>query len=178
MLSTLPTAIFPPTSKIRFLITRLSHSLLSKKNPLTENRAFQISSYVNDPLIEIVVKLSVIECYAHLAAAPPFSQEILLQRVGTAKHSLREIGADSNILLPNTRTVLEINLRENRIAELKATIDELDIYGLQSLAIIIDDDLFLEYLINNIRNDIVSYQTFIARTFNRTKNTLINQLNF
>ena len=111
------------------------------------------------------------------ASDPPFSQEILLQRVGTAKHSLREIGADSNILLPNTRTVLEINLRENRIAELKATIDELDIDGLQSLAIVIDDDLFLEYLINNIRNDIVSYQTFIACTFNLTKNTLINQLN-
>ena len=142
------------------------------------NRKPCISNFIlNDPLIEIVVKLSVIECYTHLAADPPFSQEILLQRVGTAKHSLREIGDDSNILLPNTRTVLEINLRENRIAELKATIDELDIDGLQSLAIVIDDDLFLEYLINNIRNDIVSYQTFIARTFNLTKNTLINQLN-
>ena len=174
MLSTLPTALFAPTSKTRYWITRLSPFLLTKKNP----RKPCISNFIlNDPLIEIVVKLAVIECYAHLASDPPFSQEILLQRVGTAKHSLREIGADSNILLPNTRTVLEINLRKNRIAELKAIIDELNIDGLQSLAIVIDDDLLLEYLINNIRNDIVSYQTFIACTFNLTKNTLINQLN-
>ena len=99
------------------------------------------------------------------------------KRVGTAKVTLRGVGADDAILVPGTRTEYDSLLHENKIAGLNATIDDFDIDGLQSLAIIIEDDLFLEYLINCIRNDIVSYQTFISRTFNQTKNTLISRLN-
>ena len=146
----------------------------------SHNSKPSISNFIlNDPLIEIVVKLSVIECYLHQVdvSAHPLNIPVLLQRVGTAKVTLRGVGADDAILVPGTRTEYDSLLHENKIAGLNATIDDFDIDGLQSLAIIIEDDLFLEYLINCIRNDIVSYQTFISRTFNQTKNTLISQLN-
>ena len=40
----------------------------------------------------------------------------------------------------------------------------------------IDDDFFLEYFVNCIRNDVASYQIFCSKTTNETKNTLIAEL--
>ena len=144
------------------------------------NKTPSIANFIlNDPLIDIVVNLGVIECYLHHSVDLPFNlpRRALLQRVGTAKSSLRELGADSNILVPGSRSQADELARANRIAELFSIIDEFDINGLQTLAVDIEDDLFLEYLINCIRNDIISYQTFIAKTFNCSKDSIISKLN-
>ena len=138
-----------------------------------------IANYIlSDPLIDIVVNLSVIECYLHHAVSVGFAEPrvILLQRVGTAKLSLRELGADSYILLPGARSATDELLCANKIAGINRVVDDFDINGLQSLAVDINDGLFLEYLVNCIRNDIISYQTFIAKTFNKTKNSLLARL--
>ena len=67
--------------------------------------------------------------------------------------------------------------REAKIGELNQLIDDLDVSNLQHLDLNVSGDIFLEYLINCIRNDLVSYQTFISKTFNATKNNLVDQLN-
>ena len=103
-------------------------------------------------------------------------RHLLLQRVGTPKSTLREIGPDSSLLPPNSRSPQDEIRRANKIAEICLTIEDLDIDGLQSLAINVDDDLFLEYLLNCIWNEIISYQTFSAKIFNSTKHNLEAQL--
>ena len=141
-------------------------SFLPKKQ---KNKLPRVANYIlNDPLSTYVSSLAVIECYihhipSHLLPAP---RKTLLQRVGTAKSLLKTIGADAAILLPGARSEEDDFLRAGRIGELKLVIDDFDVEGLQSLALDIEDDLFLEYLLNCVRNELISYQTFIAKTFN------------
>ena len=60
--------------------------------------------------------------------------------------------------------------RDNIIAEILGTLDDLNTSNYQNLGIDIDDDIFLEYLINCVRNDVVSFQTYSAKVFNTEKN--------
>ena len=139
-----------------------------------------ISNYVlNDPLVGQVVTISTIECHIHhiLPSRLPERKTVLLQKVGTARALVREIGADDALLPAGARNAEDLLKRETKIGELNQLIDELDVSNLQHLDLNVSGDIFLEYLINCIRNDLVSYQTFISKTFNDTKNNLIEQLN-
>ncbi|MFN9908772.1 MAG: hypothetical protein ACK56F_22035, partial [bacterium] len=40
----------------------------------------------------------------------------------------------------------------------------------------LNDDIFMETLVNNLRNDVVSYQTFISKTVKNTAKETVNQL--
>ena len=145
----------------------------------SKNKKPSIANYIlNDPLSEFVSSLAAIECYIHHIppTALPASRAVLLLRVGTAKSLLRTIGADSDVLIPGARTEADELIRAGRIGQIKLIIDDFNLTRLQSLALDIEDDLFLEYLLNCIRNELVSYQTFISKTFNSSKNALIKQL--
>ncbi len=38
------------------------------------------------------------------------------------------------------------------------------------------DDTFLDYLVNNIRNEVISYQSFISKKINESYNSLLVKL--
>ncbi len=40
----------------------------------------------------------------------------------------------------------------------------------------LNDDIFMETLVNNLRNDVVSYQTFISKTVKNTVKETVNRL--
>jgi len=83
---------------------------------------------------------------------------------------LRAAGPDSSVLPPGTRTDHEELLRYGIIAEIKEILDTIPI---QEMAVGnflegVGEDLFMETIVNNLKNDCVSYQVFINRTVSAT----------
>ena len=129
---------------------------------------------MKDPLISDIVRVSLFECYVHHAINK--DRKTLLARLGRVKFLIRQAGADGSLLLPNARNELEELERAALIGEARSILDEFDLDTWQAAEIDIEDDLFLEYLVNCIRNDVISYQVFISNSFNKTKNGLIADL--
>ncbi len=57
-----------------------------------------------------------------------------------------------------------IDDRNRSIAEIRDILDTFDLNFLQNSNLTVDNDDFLELLINNIRNDVIGYQAFILKT--------------
>ena len=55
-------------------------------------------------------------------------------------------------------------------------LDDIDISTLESLDMDIEKDLFLEYLVNCVRNDVASFQIFCSKITTEQKNKLIKEL--
>ncbi len=48
--------------------------------------------------------------------------------------------------------------------------------NLPGIPISVDDDDFLELLMNNVRNEVISYQSFISKTVNKSLKTLTEKI--
>jgi hypothetical protein len=42
----------------------------------------------------------------------------------------------------------------------------------------VDDDFFMEELMNNVRNHVISHQSFMLKTAKKTENTCLNESKF
>ncbi len=148
---------------------------LSFKDPPKVIKQPTISrSILKDPDLDLVVSLSVAETYLHHIIFPPEianeRQEKLVQ-VDRARAALISAGPDSSYLPPNFRSEeLELD-RAGTIAGIKETIDELMIADLSERELLAEyeADVFMETLINNLRNDVISFQIFIQRTVKKSK---------
>jgi hypothetical protein len=130
---------------------------------------------VRDPDIEKVVKLACYECYAHNLV----DENIKIRAIGLIGRGmtmLREAGPDPNFLEYSFADLLDTDIRSGIMADIRAIIFELDEIGLQDLETTMDADIFMEYLLNNIRNEVISYQAFISKTINKSTLSLISRL--
>jgi hypothetical protein len=98
--------------------------------------------------------------------------------VGSSKKLLKDAGPDSEILLTGERSEFEELRRSGILAEIKANLDliPLDRLILGGFSDNLEDDIFMETLVNNLKNDCVSYQTFISRTIKNTISQSLRQL--
>jgi hypothetical protein len=103
------------------------------------------------------------------------SEEQLMKEL---KEVNKDAGPDSEILLVGERTDFEELKRSGTIAEIKSNLDLIPIERLLvgGFADNLEDDIFMETLVNNLKNDCVSYQTFISRTIKNTISSSICQL--
>jgi hypothetical protein len=60
--------------------------------------------------------------------------------------------------------------------ELRGLCDELENENILRRETTLEDDVFLEYLVNNIRNEIVSYQSFIFKKVDESYDNLFLKL--
>jgi hypothetical protein len=67
-------------------------------------------------------------------------------------------------------------LRDVNISEIKGIIRDNPIDLLYNFDLTISDDLFMEVLLNNFRNDVTSYQAFISKFKNNEKTALIKKI--
>jgi hypothetical protein len=63
------------------------------------------------------------------------------------------------------------------IAEIRASLNDLEILGIENLPLNISSDDFLDYLINCIRNDVISFQRFLSKTRCTRKKILLSEIN-
>jgi exonuclease III len=134
---------------------------------------------LKDPDIDLVVKLSICDTYVlHTDILTDPERERLLRLIGTSKKLLRDAGPDSEILLVGEHLDFEELKRSGTIAEIKSNLDLIPIERLLvgGFADNLEDDIFMETLVNNLKNDCVSYQTFISRTIKNTISSSIRQL--
>jgi len=142
---------------------------LSFKDPPKVIKQPTISrSILKDPDLDLVVSLSVAESYLHHIYLPPDIGHLRhekLEQVGRARAALIKAGPDSSYLPPNSRTEQQELDRAGTIAGIKETVDELSIADLAERELLAEyeADIFMETLINNLRNDVISFQIFILK---------------
>ena len=146
--------------------------LLSFKKTATYNSRPSISNLiVGEPLTEPLVALSVAECYLHHYNPEDQSEKIwknrCLQEIGVARSRIRLLtpSDEHNPLLDSQNTIIN------------ETIQNINFKKLESLVLDIDNDIFLEYLILCVRNDVISYQTFHLSEMKKRYTQLCRDLN-
>ena len=142
------------------ILPNLQSSLFDHKAVVLDFRPVQmkltrpsISKFIlKDELLDLVVKISAAECYIHHGSeADRLTAASQLQALGRARALLRDAGADPS-LLPAEGHSEETALRRAAIIDEVAQL--LELFNLQSLQcspLNIEDDLFLEYLVNCIK---------------------------
>ncbi len=134
---------------------------------------------LKDPDIDLVVKISIYETYAHHSntITERDRQETLL-RLGTARRDLRESGPDSSTLPAGFRTEFDELRRSGILAGIKETLNDFRIadYSAGGFRDGLSDDIFMETLVNNLKNDVVSYQHFISKTIKNSTLVMSTEL--
>jgi hypothetical protein len=92
-------------------------------------------------------------------------KNVLLRSIGTAKNTLRNCGPDSIHLPPGERTELQENTRAGMLATVDELLDTIPFGLLQAgeLEEGVSPDIFMETLVNNLRNETISHQIFIKK---------------
>jgi exonuclease III len=124
-----------------------------------------LSATTNDILTEFIVNLSAFECYLHHfdVSSPEENllKDSLLNKIGTAKKEVREA---TKILHPQAcHKKINEYLLDQKITNIRTLIDDLSQFNIPDFKVNIDYDIFLDYYVNCIRNDVISHQRFLTK---------------
>ena len=166
------------------IIPHLQNSLFDHKatfvNFFKEKNNNQNASIANfilkDSLLGIVVKISAIECYLHHGVMDNGERRAKLAAIGRARSLLRIAGPDPLFPAPTVNGV-QGGVRGGLTAEIELLVQDLNLPLLEQCELDIDYDIFLEFFVNCIRNDVISYQAYSSKIFHQEKNTLIREIN-
>jgi hypothetical protein len=100
-----------------------------------------------------------------------------VEGLGIAVSNLREAGPSDLFAVPGDRTEIEELTREGKLGSVREYLEFFPFRLLRDGPLSITDDLFLECLINNIRNDTISYQQFIKKNTKKQKTAFLEHLN-
>jgi len=169
------TQLLPEVQTCSIDITRLSKAfdhnaihidfIVRNKQP---NWHLRISPRIlGNPEIDIVVLISVIETY--LVNITEDARELLYAQadpglsIGRARNLLCEAGTDPRYLPDELLTQDLINNRGEKLHKVTAILSEFNIAELQVSELNCMRTIFLETLLKNVRNDVMSYQSFIFK---------------
>jgi hypothetical protein len=107
----------------------------------------------------MLVKLSVAECYLIYQTRPNEQKNNLLRLIGTARNGLREAGPARAFYNLEFTSQAEHEMRVQSINNLAITNSQ-EFQEISSFPINIDHDVFFEMVINNVKNDLLTYQIF------------------
>jgi hypothetical protein len=132
---------------------------------------------LKDPEIDMVVGIAVAETYLRYSTALT-NEEIddWVEGLGIAVGNLREAGPSDLFAVPGDRTEIEELTREGKLGAVREYLEFFPFRLLRDGPLSIDDDLFLECLINNVRNDTISYQQFIKKNTKKQKTVFLELL--
>jgi hypothetical protein len=102
----------------------------------------------------------------------------LTTEVGTAKRDIRRAGPDKKYFHDGYRSEEEENARAALLGNIHELLDSFPINTVQRGGFKdgLKDDIFLETLINNIRNKCVSYQIFLSKTVSNSNSYIMESL--
>ena len=145
-----------------------------KKSP--GQRTTIAASVLKDPMVDLLVKASVAECYIHHVLIPNEVKKAKLAEIGRIRNLVKTAGPD---LLINNVVGWDDSkdlIRANIIADISQRLEDINIDELESMEKDIEDDIFLEYLVNCVRNDVTSLQIFCSKSASELKSKLISEL--
>jgi len=127
----------------------------------------------------LVVLAAVAETYLIHANGDQFQgneKAQMLENVGIIKHLIRRAGPPLKYLVSEPSDENYIHNHMAAIQEAKLLGEDFILADLENLILDTEADVFLEILLNNIKNDVISYQCFIAKEKKNTYNKLVNDL--
>ena len=130
------------------------------------------NSILNDPDIELIVWAATAETYVRyfdpIQVSDPERQQAL-ELIGMVKHFIRTAGPDIKYY---RNEELNHNVITNRTTEIGRAIRIFRDYPVEvfhNFSLSCEDDIFMEILVNNIRNEVSSYQGFIDKFKSKIK---------
>jgi hypothetical protein len=130
---------------------------------------------MRDPDLDIVFKLASLDCYAQALVNNDLERQSL-RMIGLCLKKLCDMGPDPSHLEYVHADWVDIDIRDRLKGEICGILDKLDDLNIPGCDITMEADEFLEYMMNNIRNEVVSYQAFINKTINHSFKKLISKL--
>jgi exonuclease III len=127
---------------------------------------------LSDPDMDIIIDLSIKEVYLIYQDRQLEEKRQLLQTLGSLRARLKEAGPCNKYY--HSGTVNED--REEIINNIRLTLGQDRIQFIPEHQLNIDDDIFFEMILNHVRNDIFSYQSFVFRYCKKDKAMLCEQL--
>jgi hypothetical protein len=137
---------------------------------------------MRDPDLDLVVALAVADTYlASTEVRNAFNPVDLRVGVGRAMNLLRESGPSDIHLNPGDRTEAESLIREANIASIREFLDTFPFTIMRDGPITNslsdnDDDFFLEGLMNNVRNQVISHQSFMLKNAKSKRRDLLDRI--
>ncbi len=146
----------------------------TKRKPVT-SRPNISSKILKDPDLDIVVRLASYECYV-LNSVNDLDKNRLLNAIGTGFALSRSAGPDPLNPSYMHANLVDLNEREPLIANLREIVRQLEDSGIEERELVVDDDIFLELLINHIRNEVINYQAFIFKKIDESTTRLTDKI--
>jgi hypothetical protein len=132
---------------------------------------------LKDPETDLVVGLAVADTYIiYSTAINEEERQLLRNGSGQAWSLLREAGPRDNYAAPGDRTELEELSREAKLGSVREFLEFFPFARVRDGTINIGDDIFMECLINSIKNETISYQTFVKKNSKKNKAKLIARI--
>jgi hypothetical protein len=133
------------------------------------------SRILRDSDIEIIVKLAAYECYSQNIEDGNI-KNIALRLIGRGFKLVRQAGPDPKFSDYSYASLLDIDARDRIMFDIRNVMEDLERMNITGLAHNIEADTFLEYLLNNIRNEVISYQSFISKIVNQSLKKLVERI--
>ncbi len=96
--------------------------------------------------------------------------------VGQGFEGLRRAGPNDVHINPVDRTEAESLLREGIIANIREFLDDFPFAAVRDGPLNIDPDIFMEGLMNNVRNQVVCHQAFMLKTAKAKCKSLLERI--
>jgi hypothetical protein len=157
--------------KANYLITKQLHCPLKKK--LTKKAISYITPATTKHILTpLIVECLFLECHLHHWDAPHGEGYVLKE------NSLLCVGRARKLIFGlATGTGSEDDIEwASVIGDIKTSLQDLQSLDIDLLPLNIDDDLFLDYLVNCIVNDVLSFQRFLTKNNVEHKNTFLKKL--
>jgi len=131
---------------------------------------------LRDPDTDKVVELASYDCYCTNIDGHDAVKNAAARLIGRGFELLKEAGPDP-AFLPYAHAILrDMDERAQLMDQLDNIMVELRELQLDNLPMVIDDDIFMEILINGIKNAVISHQAFISKTVALSQKNLIKKL--
>jgi exonuclease III len=157
--------------------------VLSFKPPVREGPIRPTISHaiLRDLDLDLVVALAVADTYlasTTLRNDPDYIQTYnrLLTGVGQGLASLHRAGPNDIHINPGDRSEAESLTREGIIGNIRDFLDNFPFARLRDGNFNIEDDLFIEGLMNNVRNQVISHQSFMLKTAKSKRKSLLERI--
>ncbi len=131
---------------------------------------------LNDPDIDKVVELSSLECYSIYMDGNNEVKNVALRLIGTGFVLLKEAGPDPAYLPYAHAALRDLDERTQLMDRFNFTMAELRDLDLENSPLSIPDDIFMEMLINGIKNAVISHQSFISKTVAQSRDKLTKKI--
>jgi exonuclease III len=140
-------------------------------------RPFISNKVLSSEILELVVNSTVAETYVqHAENLNEYAKDSALRRIGHVKMLIANLGIDYRYRPGLNPSIEDIERREALLQQGRLAIELLNIPWLETIELNTGIDLFMEVLINNIRNEVTSFQSFFLKEKNQGIKDVISNL--